>query len=166
MKQVAYFQHLFEYHSWANGLVMDAAGHMSDEQLRQAQGHSWGSVHGILLHMLSAEWIWLERLKGNSPKAFLPEEEYQTLDAIQDRWARQTADLREFIGAQTEASLEREVATTLSRGQSFHPSVWQILTHMFNHANHHRGELAVMFALMQVPHQEDEFLLYEIARVG
>ena len=36
----------------------------------------------------------------------------------------------------------------------------QMLAHLANHETHHRGELAAMFALMNVAHPEDEVIQY------
>ncbi|HLB46153.1 MAG TPA: DinB family protein [Anaerolineales bacterium] len=34
------------------------------------------------------------------------------------------------------------------------------MLHLANHGTHHRGELAAMLALMDVPHPEDDLILY------
>src|SRR6478672_2149810 len=72
-------RHLFDYTQWANGLALNAAAELSDEDLRREVRISHGSIFGTLLHMAGAEWIWLQRWQGNSP-------------AKAEAWSRWTTD--------------------------------------------------------------------------
>lgn len=166
MELFEYLQHLYDYNAWANQQAIAAAEGLSDEQLHRAQGHSWGSVHGVLLHMLNAEWIWLQRWQGNSPEAFLTVEEFPTLTAIQIRWNSLEAELRSFLHQQTAESLQSEIAYTNTRGETFHLPLWQMVVHVANHNTHHRGELAAMFALLNTPHAEEDWLHYFLHQTG
>ncbi len=149
-------QDLYQYNYWANHRYLAAAEALNEGQLKADQGHSWGSVHGILLHMLGAEWIWLKRWKGESPTALLRSEDFPTLSAIREYWQEQEAEMRLFVSAQDPDSLQREVAYANTRGEKFHLPLWQMMLHVVNHSTHHRGELAAMLALMNVAHPEDE----------
>ena len=60
-------KHLFDYTEWANGLALNAARKLSEEDLRRDFNISHGSILGTLVHMAGAEWIWLERWHGRSP---------------------------------------------------------------------------------------------------
>jgi uncharacterized damage-inducible protein DinB len=44
--------------------------------------------------------------------------------------------------------------------------LYQMLMHVANHETHHRGELAAMFALMNVPHPEEEVIQYFLNSSG
>jgi uncharacterized damage-inducible protein DinB len=68
--------------------------------------------------------------------------------------------MRAFVDRQTDADLQQEITYTSFAGQTFHVPLWQMLMHLPNHETHHRGELAAMFALMKVPHPEDEVIQY------
>ena len=56
--------------------------------------------------------------------------------------------------------------STNFRAETFRVPLWQMLMHLANHETHHRGELAAMFALMDVPHPEDEVIQYFLDRSG
>jgi uncharacterized damage-inducible protein DinB len=161
-----YFIQLYDYHYWANQRVLNAVSRLSEEQLRQSQGHSWGCVYETLLHMLNAEWIWLERWKGNSPAGFMSEEELPTLKALVLRWKDLEAEMRAFVADQTEGSLLREVAYTNTRGEPYRLALWQMLAHVPNHGTHHRGEIASMLALTHIEHPEEDWLYYFLATSG
>lgn len=151
---------LFDYHYWANRRMISVAAGLSIQQLHQEQGHSWGSIFGVLLHMLNAEWIWLRRWQGESPRAFMDLESFPSLAHLSARWAEQEREMRSFITAQTPQSLLSEVVYTSTRGETYHLPLWQMMVHVPNHATHHRGELAAMFALLDVPHPEEDWLHY------
>ncbi|HVN14256.1 MAG TPA: DinB family protein [Anaerolineales bacterium] len=166
MKLTQYIQNLFDYMYWANRRYFAVAEGLNDEQLRRMQGHSWGDIHAMLVHMLSAESVWLQRWKGTSPKAHLSPDDFPELTLLKARWDQQEADMRAFIAAQTDESLETEITYTNFRGETFRVPLWQMMLHVANHATHHRGELAAMFALMDVPHPEDEAIQYFLNASG
>jgi uncharacterized damage-inducible protein DinB len=157
---------LYDYNYWANRRYFTAAEALTEQQLRRSQGHSWDSIYAVLLHMLSAEWIWLRRWNGESPRSLLRPEDFPDLPAIRKRWDGLEMEMRAFVAAQTGASLQKELAYTNTRGENFHLPLWQMMLHVANHNTHHRGELAAMFALMNVPHPEDEAYHYFLEASG
>lgn len=155
-----YLLQLFTYNQWANTRVLDASSALSVEDLTRNQGHSWGSVHGVLVHMMAAEWIWLRRLQGQSPKSLLSPDEFPTIESVRTRWSTISGNLFAFIREQTGRSLVQEVNYRSTEGRGYTLAVWQVLVHVANHGTHHRGELAAMFALMGVPHEEEDWVFY------
>ena len=160
MRLKEYLQQLYDYMYWANGRYLAVAERLTDEQLRRKQGHSWDSVHGVLLHMLSSETRWLMRWHGESPRAHLSPEDFPTLASIQEKWSVVEQEMRDFLASQNAESLEGHVSYANFQGQTFHLPLWQLMAHIVNHETHHRGELASMFALMKVPHPEEELVQY------
>lgn len=155
-----YINQVYDYVYWANHRYFAVAESLTEEQLHRRQGHSWGDVHAMLVHMMSSEWVWLQRWHGTSPKTHLNKEDFPTLASIKERWNKIEADMRAFIESQTEESLQNKIHYNNFRGETFQVSLWQMLMHVANHDTHHRGELAGMFALMNVAHPEDEVIQY------
>lgn len=166
MKLPEYFISLYEYNRWANGLMLEAAAALTLDQLFYEHGHSWGSVHGVLVHMMSAEWIWLRRWQGESPNTVLNPVDFPDLQALRLRWNKIESELSAFVTSQTEESLQRPVAYTNTRGQPYTLPLWQLMAHLVNHGTHHRGELAAMFALLEASHPEDELYRYYLGKSG
>jgi uncharacterized damage-inducible protein DinB len=166
MKLPDYFIVLYDYDRWANARMLDAAAMLIPKQLFHEHGHSWGSVHGLLTHMMSAEWIWLRRWQGESPKAMLAPQDFPTLEAVRTYWSEVEAELQAFVAAQTEESLLRTVAYTNTKGRMYALPLWQLMAHLANHGTHHRGELAAMFALLDAPHPEEDWYLYFLSKSG
>jgi uncharacterized damage-inducible protein DinB len=161
-----YFQQLYDYAYWANARVLAAAETLNEGQLRLSQAGGWGSLISTLQHIYNAEWVWLQRWQGDSPRAFPDWEATATIPALQSRWRALEAEMRAFLAAQTSESLRREVNYTSMRGENLHQALWQMLAHVANHGTHHRGEVAAMFAHLGVAHQEEDANHYFLERSG
>jgi uncharacterized damage-inducible protein DinB len=161
-----YIRQAYEYTFWANQRYFAVAEGLMEEQLHRMLGHSWGDVHATLVHMMSSEWVWMQRWHGASPKAHLEKTEYPTLAALKKRWGEVESEMRDFIDQQTDESLIAVITYNNFRGETFHVPLWQMLAHIANHETHHRGELAAMYALMGVSHPEDEMIQYFLNASG
>lgn len=165
MELKAYLQTLYEYNYWANHRYLKAAQGLSPEQFTRRQGHSWDSVQGVLVHMMSSEIMWPARWRGGSP-GFLDPADFPTCASIIDRWAEVEKDMREFLGQQSEDSLQKKLSYTNTKGETFTLPLWQMMAHVPNHNTHHRGELAAMFALMSASHPEEEVVQFFLVASG
>ena len=161
-----YLARAYDYTYWANGRYLDVAAGLADQQLHQLQGHSWGSVHSVLVHMMSSETVWLRRWRGEAAQAHLDPRDFPTLSALRERWRVVEREMREFVGKQTSESLALPITYSNFRGETFRVPLWQMLMHVPNHETHHRGELAAMFALMNVAHPEEEVIQYFLNASG
>ena len=155
-----YVGHVFDYGTWANRRYLKVADGLTQEQLHGGQGHSWGSVHSVFVHMLSSETVWLKRWQGETPKAHLDPRNFPTLRILRDQWDVIGDQIRAFLGRQTEDGLSLPISYKNFGGEQFQVPLWQMLMHVPNHETHHRGELAAMFALMNVAHPEEEVIQY------
>jgi uncharacterized damage-inducible protein DinB len=135
---------LYRYSDWANARVLEAAARLGPRELSEPGGASYDSVHGTLVHTMSAQWIWLTRWTGTSPGAMLDAGQFPDLDAIRTRWDQIEADTRRFLAALTEHDLTRMVAYRNTRGERWAYPLWQQMVHQVNHATQHRSEIALM----------------------
>ncbi len=155
-----YLSQVYDYTYWANRRYLDVAAALTPEQLARNLGHSWGNVHGTLVHMLSSERVWYRRWHGESPKGHLDPADFPTVASLSSAWAAAEKDLRAYLDSRRQEGLLTVITYSSFRGETFHVPLWQMLMHVANHETHHRGELAAMFALLQVPHPEDEAIQY------
>jgi len=162
----SYLQTLYEYNYWANHRYLDAAAGLTGEQFTYKHGHSWESVQGVLVHMLSSERMWPMRWKGEGPVTFLQAQDFPTLASIRDFWLDVEQSMRGFLAAQSEQSLLAAVTYINPKGETFTLPLWQMMAHVPNHNTHHRGELAAMFALLNAPHPEEEVVQYFLISSG
>ncbi len=151
---------LYDYDRWANGCVLDAASRLPAEQFTRDLGSSHRSVRDTLAHILGAEWIWLRRWKGTSPKALLPASEFPTVDSLRARWREVEAEQREFLAALTEDALATTIAYINTRGERFAYPLWQMLQHVVNHSTYHRGQAATLLRQLGAEPAPTDFLIF------
>ena len=165
MQLKEYLEHLYEYNYWANKRYLAAAESLTEEQFLRQQGHSWDSVQAVLVHMMSSERMWPQRWRGEAG-TFLDPKDFPNAASIRDHWVDVEKNMRAVIAEQSEESLQWEVTYTNPTGEIFTLPLWQMMVQPPNHNTHHRGELAAMFALMNIPHPEEEIVQYFLVKSG
>ena len=165
MQLTEYLQHLYDYNYWANKRYLAVAESLTEDQLFRKQGHSWDSVHAVFVHMMGSERMWPMRWRGEIG-TFLDPKDFPTVASIREYWVDVEKSLRNFIAEQTEQSLLRDITYTNPKGETFTLPLWNMVVQPPNHNTHHRGELAAMFALMNVPHPEEEIVQYFLIGSG
>ena len=165
MQLTEYLHNLYDYNYWANKRYLAVAEALTEEQLFRKQGHSWDSVHALLVHMMSSERMWPQRWRGE-PWSRLDAKDFPTVASLRAYWVEVEQNMRAFLAEQTQESLRREVTYINPSGERYTLPLWQMVVQPPNHNTHHRGELAAMFALMNVPHPEEEIVQYFLIRSG
>ena|ERR1700686_631593 len=158
-------RHLFDYTEWANGLAMNAATELSEENLLRDVGISHGSIFGTLLHMAGAEWIWLERWHGRSPAkteawSLWTMESCADLATLDQRW-QDTVDRRaQFISDQDESRLKAELPFKLLSGDPSSLPLVDQMQHVANHATLHRGQVVGLIRQLGLEPPSTDLLFY------
>jgi uncharacterized damage-inducible protein DinB len=166
MQLKQYLEHLYDYNYWANKRYLAVAETLAEEQFFRRQGHSWDSVHAVLLHMMNSENWWLQRWNGEITRPAFTRDEFPTLASIRKHWQELEARIRAYVKSQTDDGLGRMVTYKNPVGEILSVPLWNMMVHLPNHNTHHRGELAAMFALMNVPHPEEEVIQYFLDKSG
>jgi uncharacterized damage-inducible protein DinB len=149
MITVGYVRAMAEYNRWQNENQYGAADGLDDAARKAPRGAFFGSIHATLNHLLWGDQMWMSRFAG-TPKPRVPsipesvgmfeswdelKRERTAFDEVILGWAGKLdpawleGDLKWFSGA-----LGRE--TTKPK--------WLLVTHMFNHQTHHRGQVHCM----------------------
>lgn len=145
----AYVRMMADYNRWQNRNLYGAADQLTDEQRKEQRGAFFGSIHGTLNHLLFGDQIWMSRFAGTPrPKApGIPESV-----AMHEHWEdlkRERAAFDEVIiawaGKLDPAWLEGDLTwySGASKRNVTKPKA-MLLTHMFNHQTHHRGQVHCM----------------------
>ena len=160
MIEAAFLTELYAYNRWANGKTLDAASPLSEEERKRPMGNSFSSLHDTLVHILGAEWIWLERWLGRSPRSLPTPDEIAPWEALCSRWKRVEEDQQRFLTQLTNPDLVRPVSYVNLRGQTWTYPLWQLLTHVVNHSTYHRGQATTLLRQMGAKAVSTDFLLY------
>ena len=153
-------QDLFEYTNWANCKILDAVSQLTPEQFLKDLHSSHRSVRDTLSHILAAEWIWLERWKGTSPKALLDPAEFPTAESVRRKLRQVETERAEFITGLTEESLAQPITYTNTKGEQWTYQLGQMLQHVANHSNYHRGQVTTMLRQLGVEPAPVDLLVF------
>ncbi len=129
-----------DYNYWARDRQLQVCAKLSQEQLLRQVGGSFGSLRGILVHLVGVEWVWLERWLGRSPRA-LPWPDFSTVPEISERWAMVERDLRKYMAGMDESTLAQPLTYINFAGQTWTYPRWQTILHLLNHQTYHRGQV-------------------------
>src|SRR6516164_7311664 len=88
---------LYDYNRWAARRILAMASTLTNEDFIRPMGNSFSSVRDTLSHILGAEWIWLERWQGRSPKALLDAATFPKVQSLESRWETVEHDQTQFI---------------------------------------------------------------------
>ncbi len=135
---------LFAYTAWANARILEAVAKLDEGALSKDLGSSYPSVRDTLVHLLSADWIWLSRWQGVSPTARPDSWDLSSFAAIRTQWAEIEREQTAFVAALTETDLDRPLAYRNMKGERFVNTLGETLRHVVNHASYHRGQVVTM----------------------
>lgn len=144
----AYVQCMARYNRWQNENLYGVADRLSDLERRRERRAFFGSIQQTLSHLLWADRIWMSRFAGTpNPGAGIAQsvtlypdwEELKRERAVFDakiiEWAERVepdwlrSDLTWHSGA---------IKAEITRPK------WLLVTHLFNHQTHHRGQVHCM----------------------
>ena len=141
---------LFVYHYWARDRQLAACAALASEQLERPLGGSFTSVRHTLVHLLGAEWVWLERCRGNSPARMPGADEMPTLASIGERMRAVEQGMRAYLSGLEDSALTQTVRYTNFSGQNWEYPLWMVLLHLLNHQTYHRGQIATLLRQLGV----------------
>jgi len=140
------------YNRWMNERLYELCAGLSDAQRKRDRAAFFKSVHGTLNHLLYGDRAWMSRFTGRDLGWKGPADELYA-DFAELRAARTALD--RLIEDWTERLEERWLAsdfTYASRidGRSRTFPAWILVTHMFNHQTHHRGQLTTLLSQLGI----------------
>ena len=141
---------LYDFNRWANLLFLDALAELSDEELGRDLKSSFPNVAATLVHLLGAEWIWLERWMGRTPVGFPDAAELNSVARVRTRWDALWAEQQRLLAGLDDDALRRPVTYRNLAGNEFTQPLGDLMRHVVNHATYHRGQLTTL--LRQLGH--------------
>jgi uncharacterized damage-inducible protein DinB len=152
-------QDLFDYGYWANARLLAVVSQLTPEEFTRPVAGSYGSVRNTLVHVLSAEWGWLDRCGGPSRGSKLNPDDYPTAASLVDTWRRVEESVRTFLAELSDANLAREVEFAMG-GPTHRMKLGDLMHHAAIHGVHHRGQVALLLRLLGHPPGNVDILFY------
>jgi uncharacterized damage-inducible protein DinB len=161
-----HFPLMARFNQWVNRQIYDKVATLDEATYRADSGIFFGSIHHTLNHLLVVDRLWLGRITG-------ADRGIHSLDQIlfQDfpslRAAREEEDraLIVLLDGMPDEKIDTTVRfTTIKRDRSFEARTRDLLSGMFNHQTHHRGQIYAVLQQrgMDLPDIDLPFFLPEI----
>jgi uncharacterized damage-inducible protein DinB len=158
--QLEFLAELYRYNRWANHKTLEAASFLDPENFTRPLGNSFSSLRDTLAHILGAEWIWLERWNGRSPRALLPAAEFPDLTAITRRWKQVEEGQITLLHALAPADLNKNLSYVNQKGETWSYPLVQQLVHVVNHSTYHRGQVTTLLRQLAAQPATTDLLEY------
>jgi len=139
-----------QYNEWMNSRLYALCATLPDSELRKDRGAFFKSIYATLNHIAFGDLAFLSRFTGN-PNA-VPEpgaDLFGTFDLL--RAEREVLDQRLLAWSESlSPSWLAEALTYQSKidGKTRTVPKWVLVTHMFSHQTHHRGQITTLLSQM------------------
>ncbi|MCU0693142.1 MAG: DinB family protein [Polyangiaceae bacterium] len=159
------FSLLAEYNASANGILLGLLEKAPPELVTKDAGSWFGSILGVLNHILRSDLTYLARVRTSRPEftslaapaaahdpATAPKQLYANLADLAKRRRQVDQVLTAFAAELTDDALKREIRYTNPKGEAECFAVWEVLTQLFNHQAHHRGQVSQILDAAKIEH--------------
>ena len=150
---------LFDFTYWADRMVLEASSALPAEAFSRPVSITYRDLRGTLVHTLDVEMSWRRRLRGDPRTvwdASLAVEDFPTVAALAERWARDEAEMRAWIHGLTDADLV--AIQDLGDGDRF--PLWFYLVHIVTHSEQQRRDAQLILRHVGSEPPDLEFLYY------
>src|SRR5438552_8817958 len=142
---------LARYNCIANERLFTKCAQLDDAEYRKKRAGSFGSIHGLLNHILLGDRRWL--VLFDSGERLTPPLNQILYDDFSDlRSARKQEDSRieAFFSHLDPTFWSRTFSYTNNQGRDYIETAHVACTHLFNHQTHHRAQVHVMLSQTSV----------------
>lgn len=140
------------YNQWMNSRLYELAATLSDELRKQDMGAFFKSMHATFNHLLLADKIWMGRFTGEpfAAKA-LNQELYADFADLRAERERMDQRIVQWADAMTLADWQADLRfTPITQPVEKVMPMWLVVTHLFNHQTHHRGQITTLFSQLGI----------------
>lgn len=139
-----YARAMAAYNAEMNRRLYAAADTLGEAARRADGGAFFGSIHRTLSHLCWADAAWMHRLAGWPPVGGAPADGaalHADWAAMRERRADMDRGMEDWAAGLDDAALAGDLTWTNSRSVTSTRPRWLLVTHMFNHGTHHRGQV-------------------------
>lgn len=156
----AHLELMARYNQVMNARLIAVLEPVSHDQLIENRGAFFGSILGTLNHLMVADLMWLNRIRPQPYGAQLNELDRfprpvaltETLHPSLDSFRPARTDLDQIFIAFITSLTDEAIASPLTyrnyRGDAFSKTLGLVLSHVFNHQTHHRGQITTLLSQM------------------
>jgi uncharacterized damage-inducible protein DinB len=148
MKELNYYITMAQYNQWMNQKIYAICADIPDNKRKENLGAFFKSIHGTLNHLLYGDKAWMGRfLEQPFYVPNMGQDMYTDFEQL--RKARELTDKQiiEWTKNLSQEWLENPFKYKSNvDGKIRILPTWLLITHMFNHQTHHRGQLTTLLS--------------------
>jgi len=148
---------LIDYHLWATDRVTTQLLNLPDGIIIKEIGGSFPSIRLTLEHLLSADYLWMNRFRG-TPHAKVPVA-WGSLSELAATWHDVLLQLKTAATPWAHEPQKGFKFTTRS-GTSYELPIQDIVQHMTHHGAYHRGQIANMLRIQGEKPVATDYLIF------
>lgn len=143
-----YFHRLLVFDNWANTRTLESIAAADNPPSKAIK---W------MAHIVAAEWLWLQRLKGEKQSmAVWP---VLTLDECRVHLGNLHQAWEGYLNQLAPEEYSASISYRNSQGEAWQNSVQDILTHLIAHSHYHRGQIASELSANGITPAQTDFIL-------
>ena len=105
---------------------------------------SFNSIGETVLHITSAETIWLDRLNKVESPVWLQSTFKGTRNEVVALWKKASAEIKKAVEDFNESAMMEKLVFKRLNGDRYEMPHYKVFAHIFNHSTYHRGQLVTM----------------------
>ena len=152
-----------EYQRWANKKITDQIKALTTEVFEKDFGGSFPSIRLTLLHLLQADYRWLQRLNG-IPIVEIPSDwQHADMNSMLSTWS----NVQEQLVSRVKEIVPRgnpNIKFITAKGDPYELPFADVIAHLVNHATYHRGQLVNMMRMAGVKPESTDYFLFAVAQ--
>ena len=138
------------YNIWANQKIMEVILALPEEKQTAEVPSSFNSLYKTVLHMWDAESAWWQRMKLQE-RLVIPSENFKgNMKDLVNGLMQQSNLWLDWVSNASDIALDHVFHYQNSKKEQFKQPVYQMMMHVFNHDNYHRGQLINMLRQLGV----------------
>lgn len=132
MQTLEYLAQMQRFNDWANGLILESLQNFAKPSEKAVKAFA---------HLLLAEKVWMQRLRENLDTTGFDFWQGDHVTFCEQTFEENRADFARLFDGLTENSLNKTATYRNSEGFEFTDTYREILTHVFFHSTHRRGQI-------------------------
>jgi uncharacterized damage-inducible protein DinB len=157
---------LCDYGDWANRKLFQVISKVTPEEFTRPVGGSHASIRNTLVHILSAEWGWLDRCGGQERGPCLNPDDYPTVESVVAAWNKVEGYVREFLSTLKDEDVARNIEYTIGQSEVRSMPLGDLMHHAAIHGIHHRGQVALLLRMLGYVPGNFDILFYYADKSG
>ncbi|MBI3139517.1 MAG: DinB family protein [Sphingobacteriales bacterium] len=138
-------QQMAAYNNWANQRIVEAVLSLPEEKCLRELPSSFKTLQATLLHIWDAESAWWQRLRLQE-RVEMPGKNFSgSTREAGEGLVRQSGQWENWVKQASVISLDHVIQYYNNKREPVKIQTSQLLLHVFNHSNYHRGQLITLF---------------------